>query len=313
LQLQGLFSQRNTGFRLFFLLLLIFFFGSIMQIFGWILSSSAYDISIDDLIRENGVQAWNAGGRNILRLFQVLSVSGMFVMAPMAFAYFTYSNREEAIGFGKRIDFLLLIVVAVIILMASYPVDGLVKLNESLLYRLFDAEGQESFRIQQEAMTRQMVMMLESDHWLEDVFSFLMIACLPALAEELLFRGVLQKELLRGLGVFPGIILTAILFALTHWQPVNLLGLFFFGLILGLMRYWSNNLWYPIAGHFVNNAVVWISVKQSPLSLDQALNERPESDPFIYALTFAGLLFGLLLFWWLLQKRGHRPMRRYDS
>lgn len=284
-----------------------------MQIFGWILTSAVSEIAVTDLIQEEGIQAWNTAGRNILRLFQVLSVTGMFVLAPMAFAWLTYLHPEWAVGFGRRTDPLLLLVATVIILIAGFPVDGLVRLNENLLMGLFDEEGRQWLIDQQNAMNRQTAMLLASDHWVEDVFSLLLIACLPALAEELAFRGVLQRELIRGLGVIPGLLLTALLFALTHWQPVNLIGLFFFGLILGLMRYWSGSIWYSITAHFVNNAVVFFSIQSSDLPLEQALLERPEISATVYALSFAGLLVGMSLFWWMLQQRAQRPMGRYDE
>lgn len=153
-------------------------------------------------------------------------------------------------------------------------------------------------------MSRQMAMMLEWENGFEVAFSFLLIACLPALAEEFMFRGVIQKELIRGIGVIGGIIVTALLFALTHFQPVHFIGLFFFGLILGLLRFWSGNLWYSVLGHFINNASVFITVYRSDEPLLEALASRPSIDPVTYALSFAGMLFGLLLFRWLLSHKG---------
>ena len=274
-----------------------------MQLIAWGLSSSVYDIAIGDLIGEHGVNAWTKGGRNILRLFQFLSVTGMFILAPLTFSYLSYPKLEKTLGFAERTDFLALGVVLVVMLIAGYPVDGLVRLNENLLFQFLGEEGRAWVAAQQEAMVHQTALILESEHWTEEVLAFLIIACLPALAEELLFRGVLQEELQRGLGVVAGLLLTSLLFAITHWQPTNLMGLFFFGLILGLFRNWSGNLWYPIAAHFVNNATVFFMLKNSGLPLSETLTQREIAPTGAYALAFFGVLAGMGLFWWLMAKR----------
>jgi membrane protease YdiL (CAAX protease family) len=73
------------------------------------------------------------------------------------------------------------------------------------------------------------------------------------IAEEILYRGVLQNGATALLGVMPGLVTTAGIFALVHFSPVEIPGLFAFALVLGLLRKNSGRLGLPIAAHMAFN------------------------------------------------------------
>jgi membrane protease YdiL (CAAX protease family) len=73
------------------------------------------------------------------------------------------------------------------------------------------------------------------------------------IAEEILYRGVLQNGATALLGAFPGLVTTAAIFALVHFSPVEIPGLFAFALVLGLLRKKSGRLGLPIATHMAFN------------------------------------------------------------
>ncbi|MFO8053840.1 MAG: CPBP family intramembrane glutamic endopeptidase, partial [Bacteroidales bacterium] len=78
---------------------------------------------------------------------------------------------------------------------------------------------------------------------------------LPAIGEELLFRGVLQQLLSKLFAnVHLGILVTAILFSAIHMQFFGFLPRIVLGLVLGYAFYLSGNIWMPVVIHFVNNA-----------------------------------------------------------
>ena len=79
---KGLFAYRSTGFRLMFLLILLLFFGSLSQMIGLMLTSGSGSVSLQDVVSEDGLQAHTVGARNVLRILQVLFVSGVFILAP---------------------------------------------------------------------------------------------------------------------------------------------------------------------------------------------------------------------------------------
>ncbi len=96
---------------------------------------------------------------------------------------------------------------------------------------------------------------LLTDRPLELLMNLFLIAVVPAFGEELLFRGVLQRQLERQFrNPILAIWVAAILFSAVHMQFQGFLPRVLLGAILGYLLYWTNNLWVPIAAHFFNNA-----------------------------------------------------------
>ena len=87
---------------------------------------------------------------------------------------------------------------------------------------------------------------------------FVLMGVIAAIPEETIFRGVLQPTLQKMLGRWPGILLTAVIFAAYHVQYAFALPLlvshFVTGLVLGLLRERTGTLWAPAIAH----ALVWI-------------------------------------------------------
>lgn len=91
------------------------------------------------------------------------------------------------------------------------------------------------------------------------LFVLIMIALLPAIGEELLFRGVLQRVIAdHTKSIHMGIWISAIMFSAIHLQFYTFLPRVVLGALFGYMFVWSGNIWYPILGHFVNNAAAVI-------------------------------------------------------
>jgi uncharacterized protein len=87
-------------------------------------------------------------------------------------------------------------------------------------------------------------------------FNVFLLAMVPAISEELIFRGVFQKifsNLFRSGSV--GVWLTAFLFSAIHLQFYGFLPRFLLGLVFGYIFLWSENIWLPVLAHFLNNAV----------------------------------------------------------
>lgn len=81
------------------------------------------------------------------------------------------------------------------------------------------------------------------------------IAIVPAVAEELVFRGVIQQNLVRWFhSRHVGVWLAAALFSAIHMQFFGFVPRFVLGLVLGYLYEWSGNLLVPVAAHFTQNA-----------------------------------------------------------
>jgi uncharacterized protein len=73
------------------------------------------------------------------------------------------------------------------------------------------------------------------------------------IVEEIFYRGLLQRSLERRFGVWPGILGSALLFGLSHFQLLQLPALVLFGIVLGLLAQRTGRLAAPIAAHIVFN------------------------------------------------------------
>jgi membrane protease YdiL (CAAX protease family) len=81
------------------------------------------------------------------------------------------------------------------------------------------------------------------------------MAVVPAIAEELLFRGVIGRGLTARWGLPAGIFMTSILFALPHAHPLHVIGVIPLGIVIHLTYYATRSFWSPMFVHFMNNAM----------------------------------------------------------
>ncbi|RPD46124.1 CPBP family intramembrane metalloprotease [Hymenobacter sediminis] len=86
------------------------------------------------------------------------------------------------------------------------------------------------------------------------VIGVVVMAVVPAVSEELFFRGVLQRNLVQWAGRHAGIWLAAAIFSAIHFQFLGFVPRFVLGLVLGYLYEWSGNIVVPMAAHFAQNA-----------------------------------------------------------
>lgn len=96
--------------------------------------------------------------------------------------------------------------------------------------------------------------LLEMNNYGELAFNLLMMAVLPALAEEVFFRGGMQRLMRQATGNADiAIIMTALTFSTVHMQFSGFIPRLVLGMLFGYMFYWSRNLWVPIVCHMIYN------------------------------------------------------------
>lgn len=86
------------------------------------------------------------------------------------------------------------------------------------------------------------------------LLNLFVIAVLPALLEEMIYRGYILR-VLRPYGNLYAIIISSMLFSLMHGNLRQIPFAFIVGLVLGYAYISTNNIWVPIAIHFANNAI----------------------------------------------------------
>ena len=135
----------------------------------------------------------------------------------------------------------------------------------------------------------------------ELLFLIIVIALTPAICEELLFRGLVQKNLSLGLTKKSAFILTGIIFGLYHVNPFLLVPLVVIGMYLSFLLYRSETILVPMIAHFINNgiSVVGEFVRQNSSSSNSLafLSDLPDtsSTMVISMMIGSGVFFALSL------------------
>jgi membrane protease YdiL (CAAX protease family) len=87
----------------------------------------------------------------------------------------------------------------------------------------------------------------------ELLFVIVVVAVVPAIAEEMLFRGLIQRTFERLMSPVVSAVLAGTVFGLYHLNPSELVPLIGLGVFFGLLRYRSQSLVVPMVAHFLNN------------------------------------------------------------
>jgi membrane protease YdiL (CAAX protease family) len=133
---------------------------------------------------------------------------------------------------------------------------------------------------------------------LEMVLIIFAISITPAVCEEALFRGILQRSLQRRMAFPWSIILSGTIFALYHQSPLGLAALVPVGILLGFL-YWSfDSIWPGMLCHATYNGLILL-LANNPTCLPSALSDGSFFRPWVW---LAGGL-GLILFCLLIGRR----------
>lgn len=121
----------------------------------------------------------------------------------------------------------------------------------------------------------------------------IVIALIPAVAEEFLFRGLVQRSVERSSTPLHGAIVTGIVFGAYHLIPSSVIPLAVLGIYLGFLTYRANSLWVAVAAHFCNNAIA-VTATYLRVDDDAVLTGDPNEMPLALLLGtcwFFGIVF----------------------
>ena len=189
-----------------------------------------------------------------LKWLQFLQTAGTFLLPPILCALIWDPNRrplawlkmDQTVPWWYYVAGVLIMVAALPAINLLADLNGRVQLPESL-------DSIEQFLKQQEeaaaALTERF---LQADNFGILLVNIALMALLPAMAEELSFRGTLQQVLGNK---HVAIWVTAILFSAIHMQFYGFIPRMLIGAMLGYMFIWTGSLWIPILMHFTNNGL----------------------------------------------------------
>lgn len=192
---------------------------------------------------------------NMIRYFQIISHLGLFIGASLVFAYLVGRDPLHYLH-GKRIPYGRIILLSALIMLVAVPlVYFLVHLNQQMSLPESMSGLEEWMRQAEDAAEKMTERLLNVTSLQGLLFNLFMIAVIPAIGEEFIFRGALQRIFHQWTGnAHVAVIIAGVIFSAIHFQFYGFLPRLLLGIMLGYMFVITGNIWVPVFAHFFNNA-----------------------------------------------------------
>jgi len=231
------------------LLMLMFGGVSLASFLGLVIAQFAFGVPLlsdptlmDDLTRPELTP--------VLRMMQVLQAFGMLIGPSLFYLHLAHTSVGKLFRLPMRQPVML----SIALFMVALPlINFLADWNAHIALPGAFGEWAGQKESDVEKLTERFLQMPHVGHL---IFNLFMIALLPAVGEELLFRGVLQPGIAKWCrNGHVGVWAAAFLFSAIHMQFLGFVPRLLMGAMLGYVFLWSENLWYPMIAHFANNAM----------------------------------------------------------
>ena len=222
---------------------------SLLPFLQFIQLSNIKGLNIESLI----AQVFKPENANVIRLAQFISTLFIFFVPAYLYAWVCHKKPNIHLGFIIKPN-LSQTVLFIGIMLASLPlVSALQQVTEMLPWSKAQLAV---FKAAEDAYNKQVAVIARMDNVWDYIISVIVIAFLPALFEETMFRGGLQNLVSRWTKKpVLSIVITAIVFSAIHGSYLGFLSRFALGFILGWVYYKTGNIWLNIIGHFINNGL----------------------------------------------------------
>jgi len=232
-----------------------------------------------------------------LKYLQTVQSVGLFIVPAFIIGYLMNQNTYAFLGFNVKIN-TQRAMAAVIIMLVALPLVNYLGLINSTMQLPEWLSGFEQWMKDKETgaqdLTRAFLLM--ENHG-QLIFNIFMIGLIPAIGEELIFRGIFQRIFTDWTkNIHWGIFIAAFLFSTMHFQFYGFLPRLLLGMLFGYLYYWSRSIWIPMLVHFVNNTTAVFAYYFYPDKINQEI-ESFESVPGLEIfLIFNAAIFVLLLY-----------------
>jgi membrane protease YdiL (CAAX protease family) len=197
----------------------------------------------------------------VLKYFQVVQSVGVFIVPPFILAWLFHGKIAGYLFLDKQVNFSSVFLVLVLSVAASPFVNFIGEMNENMQFPEWLSGVENWMKNAEDKAAEITVAFLQVETIGGLAFNIFMIAFLPAIGEELLFRGVIQRIFTNWTRNYHwGIWISAFLFSALHLQFYGFVPRLFLGVLFGYLLVWSGSIWLPIIAHFINNGVAVVAM-----------------------------------------------------
>lgn len=191
---------------------------------------------------------------NISRVLNTLASLLVFLLPALFLARIISKRPFTQLGFNTAISSKQIFWICLILFAGIMLSGALGELNEKIP---IPAQWYAKAKALEDAYKASMLSMATMKTPLDYILTLLVLAAAPALFEEVLFRSGFQQVFIGWTNnKWAGILIASIVFSSFHFSYFGFLPRMALGVILGLIFYYSKNIWLSILLHFLNNAFV---------------------------------------------------------
>lgn len=300
-------KPRNPWYDLGVLVFFVILGSFLAQFLGLLAVMPYFDYNISELKNAISSPAIGENAKIPMLIIQAFSSLCSFIVAPILYHIIHEKNKIQTLDIKPTLSITLSLVLFVLVIMVMPFNSKIIEWNQNWIFPDFMA-GFENWAKESEQKLEILTQKLTDLHGSGEMFfGFIVFAILPAVGEELVFRGIIQKKFNAITGnIHIAIWVTGFLFSAIHMQFYGLVPRMLLGVMFGYLFYWSGNLLVPMFAHFVNNGftIVMLFLRNEGLiDVDiESVDSIPLSAVLSSALVTSGLLFGL--YWYFQHKKG---------
>jgi len=300
-------SGSSAWYKLLFVCFLVLAFFMLTGILGMVTLMISSSLTLQEAVSILN----NPGPADIpvLKLSQALQTIGLFIGTAWLAAFFlspvagTYLKIKGKPSFFSLFLVVLSMITWIPAINFAADINARLNLPESMD---FVEDKMEALRNTYNQLTE---LFLNTGSVTDFLVNIIVMAILPAVGEELLFRGVFQRLLTEWTrNIHWGIVLAALLFSFFHFEFFGFLPRFLLGVFFGYLFVWTSSIWVPILAHFTNNfIIVAYSFYRQPATGPSPIEELgTHADLFLWVSLAGGILLSGLLFY-------HEESRRFSG
>ncbi len=228
-----------------------------------------------------------------VKMIQVVSTIIVFFIPAVITARIASIHPFQRLGFRKGIKVERVLTAGLIMLCALPLVGFLAEINKAIP---ISAGMKKVFDTMESQYAEQVKLMATFKSPLDYVIALFIIALMPAVVEEVFFRGGMQNIFMRWFKTpWLVIFITGFIFSAIHFSWYGFIPRLGLGMILGYIFYYTGNLWYSILAHFFNNALM-ITILYWQYTKDKKIDmEVGESAPWWAGIISAAIVIGLFV------------------